>query len=201
MIRKLIKANEVNSSQAAIAQHQVKGLKEALVTEKKKRKRGKKLNLIGEDAGKAQWFGTEEILRANQLEDEKEARIVKEKQDKITKKDQAAIDRAVKAAQKKQEKEERAIQRAVDAQAKKDRRAQKVLDNQAARQMAAQAKKNVGKSKPSRVIVLKVRSNIPTSLGSCETVAEEVAGTEEVMPPQATRRGREIKLPQRLRNP
>jgi hypothetical protein len=201
MIRKLIKANEVNSSQAAIAQHQVKGLKEALVTEKKKRKKGKKLNLIGEDAGKAQWFGTEEILRANQLEDEKEVRIVKEKQDKITKKDQAAIDRAVKAAQKKQEKEERAIQRAVDAQAKKDRRAQKVLDNRAARQMAAQAKKNVGKSKPSRVIVLKVRSNIPTSLGSCETVAEEVAGTEEVMPPQATRRGREIKLPQRLRNP
>jgi hypothetical protein len=54
MISKLIKANEVNSSQAAIAQYQVKGLKEALVIEKKKRKRGKKLNLIGEDAGKAQ---------------------------------------------------------------------------------------------------------------------------------------------------
>ena len=87
MIRKLIKANEINASQAAIAKHQVEGLKEALVIEKKKRKRGKKLNLIGEDAGKAQWFGTEEILQANQLEDEKEVRIIQEKQDKITKKD------------------------------------------------------------------------------------------------------------------
>jgi hypothetical protein len=54
MIRKLIKANEINASQAAIAKHQVESLKEALVIEKKKRKRGKKLNLIGEDAGKAQ---------------------------------------------------------------------------------------------------------------------------------------------------
>ena len=53
MIRKLIKANEINASQAAIAKHQVEGLKEALVIEKKKRKRGKKLNLIREDAGKA----------------------------------------------------------------------------------------------------------------------------------------------------
>ena len=131
MIRKLIKANEINASQAAIAKHQVEGLKEALIIEKK-RKRGKKLNLIREDAGKAQWFGTEEILRANQLEDEKEARIIQEKQDKITKKDQAAIDKAVKAAKKKQEREERAIQRAVDAQAKKDRRAQEVLNNRAA---------------------------------------------------------------------
>jgi hypothetical protein len=107
----------------------VEDLKEALIIEKKKRKRGKKLNLIGEDAGKAQWFRTEEILRANQLEDEKEIRIIQEKQDKITKKDQAAIDKAVKAAKKKQEREEQAIQRAVDAQAKKDRRAQEVLNN------------------------------------------------------------------------
>ena len=201
MIRKLIKANEINASQAAIAKHQVEGLKEALVIEKKKRKRGKKLNLIGEDAGKAQWFGTEEILRANKLEDEKEARIIQEKQDKIAKKDQAAVDRAIKAAQKKQEKEERAIQRVVDTQAKKERRAQEVLNNRAAQQAAAQAKRDAGKSKPSQIIILKVPSNILTGLGSHEIIAQEVAGTEVAIPPQATRRGREIKLPQRLRNP
>jgi hypothetical protein len=201
MIRKLIKANEINASQAAIAKHQVEGLKEALVIEKKKRKRGKKLNLIGEDAGKAQWFGTEEILRANKLEDEKEARIIQEKQDKIAKKDQAAVDRAIKAAQKKQEKEERAIRRVVDTQAKKERRAQEVLNNRAARQAAAQAKRDAGKSKPSQIIILKVPSNILTGLGSHEIIAQEVAGTEVAIPPQATRRGREIKLPQRLRNP
>jgi hypothetical protein len=67
--------------------------------------------------------------------------------------------------------------------------------------VAAQAKKGVGKSKLSRIIILKVRSNIPTSLGFCEVITEKVSGTEEAMAPQATRRGREIKLPQRLRNP
>jgi hypothetical protein len=66
--------------------------------------------------------------------------------------------------------------------------------------MAAQVKKNVGKSKLSWIIVLKIHSNIPTSLGFRETIVEKVAGTEEVMLLQATRRGREIKLPQRLRN-
>ena len=84
---------------------------------------------------------------------------------------------------------------------KKDKWAQEVLDNRAARQVAAQAKKGVGKSKLFRIIVLKVHSNIPTSLSSCEVITEKVSGTEEAMALQATRRGREIKLPQRLRNP
>jgi hypothetical protein len=117
----------------------------------------------------------------NHLENKKEAQIIQEKQDKITRKDQAAIDRAVKTAQKKQEKEERVIQRVFNAQTKKDRHAQKVLDNRAARHVAAQAKRDIGKSKPPQIIVLKVRSNILTDLGFREVVAEEVAGTKEAV--------------------
>ena len=83
---------------------------------------------------------------------------------------------------------------------KKDKWAQEVLDNRAARQVAAQAKKDMGKSKLSRIIVLKVRSSIPTSLGSCKIITEKVSGTGETMAPQATRRGRKIKLLLHLRN-
>jgi hypothetical protein len=51
--RKLIKANESNAAKAAIAEHYAEGFKEALTWEKKKRHRGKKLNLTREEAGKA----------------------------------------------------------------------------------------------------------------------------------------------------
>ena len=51
--RKLTKANESNTAKASIAEHRAEGLKEALQLEKKKRRRGKKLNLIGEPSGKA----------------------------------------------------------------------------------------------------------------------------------------------------
>jgi hypothetical protein len=51
--RKLTKANESNAAKASIAEHRAEGLKEALQLEKKKRRRGKKLNLIREPLGKA----------------------------------------------------------------------------------------------------------------------------------------------------
>ena len=53
IFRKLTKANETNAAKASIAEHRAEGLKEALQIEKKKRHRGKKLNLTGEPAGKA----------------------------------------------------------------------------------------------------------------------------------------------------
>jgi hypothetical protein len=51
--RKLAKANKSNAAKAAIAEHCAAGLKEALEWEKKKRRRGKKLNLFREELGKA----------------------------------------------------------------------------------------------------------------------------------------------------
>ena len=47
---KLAKANEYNAARGSIAEHQAEGLKEALQIEKKKRQRGKKLNLLGKEA-------------------------------------------------------------------------------------------------------------------------------------------------------
>jgi hypothetical protein len=53
VFKKLAKANKSNATKAAIVEHRVVGLKEALKWEKKKRRRGKKLNLSKEEPGKA----------------------------------------------------------------------------------------------------------------------------------------------------
>jgi hypothetical protein len=66
--RKLTKVNEVNSTRAQIAEHRANGLREALLMEQKKRRRGKKLNLVGEPLGRVQFFGTEEVLAAQARE-------------------------------------------------------------------------------------------------------------------------------------
>ena len=63
-VRKLVKANEHNSARAAIVEHCLEGLKEALQLEKKKRRQGKKLNLTGKVLGCTQFFGTKEVLKA-----------------------------------------------------------------------------------------------------------------------------------------
>jgi hypothetical protein len=71
--RKLTKANETNTAKASIAEHRAESLKEALQLEKKKRRRGKKLNLTGEPLGKAQFFGIAKVLAAIAREDAKVA--------------------------------------------------------------------------------------------------------------------------------
>jgi hypothetical protein len=71
---KVIKANETNAARAAIVEHRAEGLKEALQMEKKKRRRGKKLNLLGEEAGKAQFFGTGEVMAIQARADKKDTK-------------------------------------------------------------------------------------------------------------------------------
>jgi hypothetical protein len=93
-IRKLIKTNETNSARASITEHRAEGLREALQIEKKKRRRGKKLNLIGEPSGKAQFFGTEEVIIAQALENE---RVTKAEQDKVNKEKRKEDAKIVKA--------------------------------------------------------------------------------------------------------
>jgi dipeptidase len=103
--RKLTKANETNAAKASIAEHCAEGLKEALLIEKKKRRRGKKLNLTGEPSGKAQFFGTAEVLATIARENGKAIKAEQDKLDKQKVKEDAKITKAIENALKKQEKE------------------------------------------------------------------------------------------------
>ncbi|KAH6690810.1 hypothetical protein BKA61DRAFT_585041 [Leptodontidium sp. MPI-SDFR-AT-0119] len=109
LFRKLIKANETNAANLAISEHCAKGLVEAIQIEKKKRKRGKRLGLIGKETTAGQWFGPAEIQEARELRDKKERDIIEAKVAKEDAKKQAEIDKAVKKALEDKEKEDRAV--------------------------------------------------------------------------------------------
>ena len=188
---KLIKANEMNAALASIVEHRADGLKDALVMEKSKRRRGKKLNLTGEPSGKAQFFGTAEVLAAMRREEEK---VQKAEQEKLTKekaKEDAKIakeakealekeEKARKVEEREQEKVRKAEQKVIDAQRKAEGREQAKLDKAIAKVAAAKAKKAAKKSKPSRIVISRVGSSILSNMATQEAVLVEEAGTEEV---------------------
>jgi hypothetical protein len=204
--RKLTKANEANSARAQIVEHRANGLKEALMWEQKKRRRGKKLNLIGELSGRAQFFGTEEVLAAQAREAYKLAFIEQEKLDKEKAKEEKVVAKAVKEALATEEKRRKAEKIEIDRQVRKELQKQGVLERKEARLAAGAAKKEAvaatkaaKKAKPSRIVILQVGSTILASLGSQEQVMVEELEEEVVLVPQQTRRGRQIILPQRFR--
>ena len=116
----------MNSALASIAKHRAKGFKEALVIEKSKRQRGKKLNLTREPSRKAQFFKIAKVLAVMRQEDEKvkkaeqgKAAKEKAKEDaKVAKEAKEALKQAEKAKkvmEKEQEKVKQAEQKEIDA--------------------------------------------------------------------------------------
>jgi hypothetical protein len=201
--RKLTKANETNAVKASIAEHRIESLKEALQLEKKKRRRGKKLNLTGEPSGKAQFFGTAEVLAAIAREDAKVAQVEQDNLDKQKVKEDAKIAKAIENALKKQEKElerlRKAEEKVISDQVKKEKYKLEVLERAAARKAATAARNAAKKAKPSRIVILKVGSSILSNLGAQEAVIVEEDDSKAVRVVQTSRSGREIILPQRLR--
>ena len=85
-VKLLFKANERLAAQHAIDQYTKKGLLEALEIEKKKRTRGKRLNLIGKECSGPQFFSPTRIQAARAYQQEKEATELAKKANKYTKK-------------------------------------------------------------------------------------------------------------------
>jgi len=69
----VFKANVALASQVSIDQHIINGLHTALNLERQKRKKGKKLNLVGEDDIGPQFYSPCRVRRALAFQDEKEA--------------------------------------------------------------------------------------------------------------------------------
>ena len=168
-IRKLIKANETNSARVSIAEHRAEGLKEALQIEKKKRCRGKKLNLTGDPAGKAQFFRTAEVIIAQVLETEK---VTKVEQDKLN---------------EEKRKENAKIVKTIELQVRAENHEQEKLERAAAKKAA----KNI---KPSHIVIFKVGSSIPSNMDVLEEAVVEEPITEAVGVVLTSQSGRPIVL-------
>ena len=136
-LEKLFKANEELSAQASLDQLTKDGLIEALKTEKKCHKRGKRLNVLGEEHNKAILFSSANVKRAQEIAAEKEE---KEKQER------ARIDgNKATAALKKQkteaEKAEKALQVATRSANKEEVQAVEKAEKQAQKKKEALQKK------------------------------------------------------------
>ena len=85
-VKLLFKANKRLATQHTIDQYTKKGLLKALKIEKKKRTRGKRLNLIGKECSSLQFFSPTRIQAARAYQQEKEATKLAKKANKYIKK-------------------------------------------------------------------------------------------------------------------
>ena len=72
LLSKILRANERLAAEQSISQHVIRGLLEALKQEKKRRRRGQRLNLLGEDNSGAQLFSPTRVLAAREYQAIKE---------------------------------------------------------------------------------------------------------------------------------
>ncbi|KAI9651542.1 MAG: hypothetical protein M1829_002692, partial [Trizodia sp. TS-e1964] len=98
-------ANEFLAAENSISRHTIVGLQMALLDEKKRQKRGKPLNLLGEAEFGPQFFSPGRIVAARAYQEEKE----KEKEEKQREIGNKKAQQAANKLQKDKEKEERAL--------------------------------------------------------------------------------------------
>ena len=115
------------------------GLTNSLKNEKKKRRRGKRLNLLGQEESGAQLFSPERVQAARDYQATKEEVELQRQQDIADKKAQAALKKLEREADKKARQEEtakrrqmvaaRKIQEAAEKQARKELKEKAKLDS------------------------------------------------------------------------
>jgi hypothetical protein len=189
----LFKANECLTTQHVVDKHTKRGLIETVKEEKKKRQRGKKLNVLGEEDYSAQFFSPTTIKRAQDVQAAKAAEVEVEKariaSDKITnaaKKAKSDVEKAEKALQRQVAKDAKAQ---IDAEKKAEKEAQKLANQRAKLASKVTVKKKTTTKTPKKVAVVRKKS-----VRFVEVVVE---GVGPKTPAKATSTGRHIKTPQR----
>jgi hypothetical protein len=194
---KASRALQILAAEKSIVLHENHGLREALVLEQKKRKKGKKLNLCGEEDTGAMCWEADVVVKAVEFQAEKDRLQVLEDEAKERRK----IQRAANALKKKEE-EEAKVQRQAAKQLAKDLAAANSEALKASKSRSTPPNSNAPKSagKPCAKSKAKTTAKKPSlivklPLGAlCRTPA--VIGEEEWLS-RESRRGRKIKLPMR----
>jgi len=190
LITKILKANEKLTSQHSIDNHIIKGLSNTLRNEKKKRQRGKRLNLLGENSTGPQFFSPNRIQQARDYQDQKDQIEVQRQQEIAHKKDQSAL----KKAQKEADKVQRAIDRDIATKARAEKAKEKLAQaeaKKAAKKAKHQGFDHTGRSIGSYKAPCKAKKQPNKPIG---TAAVAVAKR----PILVNSRGRTIQRPQRF---
>jgi hypothetical protein len=178
------------AAEHSIGEHVREGLFESLKNEKRRRKRGKKLNLCGEEDTGTQLFSVEQILKARAVAQEKEEFEESERVRKAAKKVQQAKNKVLKEEEKKKKTEEKAQ---VEASKQLAGDLKQVAKKHTPRQAGRGKKKSL-------IVTLSVRFDPESQLRSVRFVeCVDVEGSQEgsSMP---RRGGRQISLPTRFRD-
>jgi hypothetical protein len=165
----LLRAGEKLATELEIVRHENDGLRKAIIHEKKKRKRGKAMNLYDPDEkeGQALFFSPAKVARVRQRNADLEQAERQRKQNLSDKKLQAAIARAEKA----REAEEKKNQRLLARQAAREQVAQEKAERKAAREAqraqkaaeAAQRKRRAGETQAQRMQTKKSERGVANS--------------------------------------
>jgi DDE superfamily endonuclease len=194
LLSKIFRAHERLAAHHDIDQHVVKGLCKALKDEKKRRKRGKRLNILGKEDSGPQFFSPAQVQAGRDWQAQKE-------EEEAQKQRHLKGKRAAIATQKLQ-KEEARLQRATQATERRllaeEMKAAKKVERQAQKEL-----KEAAKGHKKRQLELQEDST-ETSKRSKTTKKAKGKGNTIVIAQKAevvnitTSKGRQIKTPQRF---
>ena len=189
----ILRSQERLATQHEIDQHIQSGLLKTLANEKKRRKRHKKLGLVGDGDTGAQLFHSSKVQAAKAFAAEKEAKEQAEKAEKEAKKAQVTENKL----QKDVKAQEKAVQRQLDKESRAQEKAEKLATKEATKEQAKLQKKN---KKQSELVVLP-----PEKTPACSTKAVSFAKHVEVVeqeegPKMVVTRSRHIRLPLRFQH-
>jgi hypothetical protein len=108
-IDRIFKSARVLAAQVSILQHENKGLVESLALEKDKRRKGRRLNLCGEESGGIKIYSPGKVVQAREYIEEKDAK----EQAKREAKEARKVQRAANALIRKQKEAEKEARQAV----------------------------------------------------------------------------------------
>lgn len=96
LLKKILHANEQLAAEHLIDQHIIQRLTEALKQEKKRRKRGARLNLMREHEAGSQFFSPIKVQTARNFQVSKEQKKLKKQKNLVEKRAQSVVNKALK---------------------------------------------------------------------------------------------------------
>jgi hypothetical protein len=100
ILAKILRTNEVFAAQQSIDKHIINGLRDTLRLEKKKHRKGKRLNLLSKDESGPIFWSPSKVHAAKAIADQKEADNDKTKEDIAARKAKKTLDKEQKQARK-----------------------------------------------------------------------------------------------------
>ena len=201
ILDKLFRASEALAAQHSIDQHIIRSLYKALNIEKKKSKRGQRLNLLGtDDSGPILWSPSK-IQAAKARIDEKEAQEDQAKLDVAAIKAQKVLEKEEKEARRQELAVER-LQKRQEAKIQKECKAKERQEKAALRKAEIEARKTqAGATKATKLASRANKSSTKSSVGKRKLVDSNIGtGSAPVAKRVATRTttGRAVITPARL---